>query len=853
MRAVTALAACTIVSKNYIAFARVLARSFHRQHPQGHFFVLMVDRCEGRIERCEEPFTLIEVEELDNIPELRSFLFKYTLLEANTAVKPFLMEHLLERFDLPNLIYFDPDILITYALDQLAELLTQHDIVLTPHLTAPIDDDALPGEIQILQSGAYNLGFIALRRGSVAQRLLRWWQDRLYERCVVRLEEGLFVDQKWIDLVPGMFENVHILTHPGYNVAYWNLDTRKVESDGDGWRVNGEPLFFFHFSGIQPDALELVSKYQERYRLSDLGDVAKLYRRYRDLLVEAGFPETRAWPYAFGCFDNGVSIPDIARRLFLELSNRGRRRFADPFAPAGARSFFTWLNDPKSGGAREPPYLSRLLFGLHASRPDLHSDFPDIEDSSFGDFCSWMEAFGRYELKIDDVFFLPIHDPRAGAANRVGPGRHLKSLLKRSYDSPPGLALRRLAKRWIGPTRTQALRRRFKGEGATARTPGRYHLAAPRALENLGVNLVGYLQAETGMGEAARSLARAFQSTDLPLTLHSVALGVVARQEDASFTAQPTPFEHDVNLLVINADQTLPVYKDLGGEVFGGRYNIGFWLWELETFPSRWRPAFDVLHEIWTPSTFCVDALSAVAPIPVRRVPIPVEAPARATHGRAHFGLPEEVFIFLFNFNFLSFAERKNPLGLVRAFKRAFASGEGPLLVLKTSGGDSSPKLQASLQREIGDADVRLIEGYIDRDAAHSLTAACDCYVSLHRSEGFGLTLAEAMVAGKPVIATPYSGVSDFFDLNTGYPVRYSLVEIEEDVGPYPAGAVWAEPDIEHAAELMRRVFVQREEAKEVGMRGQELVRRRLSAGAVGGVLAKRFEAAVARANSNRL
>jgi hypothetical protein len=159
---VTPLAACTIVSKNYIAFARVLAHSFLELHPEGRFFVLIVDRCEDRIDAAKEPFTLIEVEELENIEELRGFLFKYTLLEANTAVKPFFMEHLFERFDLPSLIYFDPDILITHQLEEMAGLLLQSDIVLTPHLTAPIDDDASPGELQILQSGAYNLGFIAL-------------------------------------------------------------------------------------------------------------------------------------------------------------------------------------------------------------------------------------------------------------------------------------------------------------------------------------------------------------------------------------------------------------------------------------------------------------------------------------------------------------------------------------------------------------------------------------------------------------------------------------------------------------------------------------------------------------------
>ncbi len=848
----TPLAACTIVSKNYIAFARVLAHSFLELHPEGRFFVLIVDRCEDRIDATREPFTLIEVEELENIEELRGFLFKYTLLEANTAVKPFFMEHLFERFDLPSLIYFDPDILITHQLEEMADLLVQSDIVLTPHLTAPIDDDASPGELQILQSGAYNLGFIALRRGEVSQRLLRWWQDRLYDHCVVRIEEGLFVDQKWIDLVPGMFENVHILAHPGHNVAYWNLNGRELKLEQEGWRVNGEPLVFFHFSGIQPDALELVSKHQNRYRLNDLGDAADLYRHYRELLMEAGFATSKAWPYAFAHFDNGAVIPDIARRLFLDLRPKERVRFGDPFVTADPNSFFNWLNAPRSDRLARPPYLSRLFAGLHAARPELRESFPDVEGASFADFCEWMDGFGRFELRLDDAFLLPLYGSETGTpSTNAGAGRGVKNRLKRLYHSGPGLQLRALAKRLLGPSRTNALRTRIKGAPPVMSTPRNYRIGLPRALENPGINLVGYLQAETGMGEAARSLARALETTELPMSRHNLGIGVIARQEDRSFTEESGgALAYDVNLFVANADQVQPVYEHLGGEIFGGRYNIGFWLWELETFPDRWRPAFDVLHEIWTPSTFCLDALAAVSPIPVRRVPIPVREAPEASHDRSHFGLPPDAFIFLFSFNFLSYAERKNPLGLVRAFRRAFKPGEGPLLVLKSSSEDFSPELQGSLEHEIGDADVRMIQGYVDRDEALSLTAVCDCYVSLHRSEGFGLTLAEAMIAGKPVIATPYSGVSDFFDVNTGYPVRYDLVEIEEDVGPYPAGAVWAEPDIEHAAELMRQVFEHREEASEVAKRGQERVRRQLSAEAVGRTLSLRFDAVMARVNS---
>ena len=147
------LAACTIVAKNYLPFARVLARSFAEHHPGGRFFVLLVDRNDGHVRPEEEPFTLVEVEELTNVPELGPFLMKYTILEASTAVKPFFLELLFDRYELANLVYFDPDILILGSLDQLAARVEKSSIVLTPHLTTPIDDDAHPGELAILQAG----------------------------------------------------------------------------------------------------------------------------------------------------------------------------------------------------------------------------------------------------------------------------------------------------------------------------------------------------------------------------------------------------------------------------------------------------------------------------------------------------------------------------------------------------------------------------------------------------------------------------------------------------------------------------------------------------------------------------
>lgn len=869
----TVLNACTIVSKNYVAFARVLARSFLDHHPGGRFFVLLVDRNDGHIDPAQEPFELLEVEELDNVPERDAFLFKYTLLECNTAVKPYLLEHLLARYELERLVYLDPDIWVLRPLAAVAEALDRHAIALTPHLTAPLDDAAHPGELAILQAGAYNLGFLGLRSAPLVRRFLRWWQERLYDRCVVRVEDALFVDQKWIDLVPGLFPDVAVLTDRGLNVAYWNLHDRPVTLTGDdvsSARAAGEPLVFFHFSGIDPEHLEGVSKHQDRYRLSDLGDAAFLYRRYAERLLAAGHRQAKPWPYAFGRFDNGVAIPDLARRLFLDLGPERRRRFGNPFESAGDDSFFAWLNAPHRPGQR-PPYLSRLLYHLYAGREDLRRIFPRVEDRDLAAFCSWLEGFGRYEWGLDDAFLRHVHrDSRATLFTVAGLRRRLANRARRLYHSAPGRTARSQLKRLLGHHRYGELRRRLRPETpAPAPAPGRFRLPLPPAIERVGINVVGYLQAETGMGEAARATVRALDAAGVPLSLHSLDLGVVARRQDTTFAETTSDFPYDVNLLVVNADQVPAVYDHLGGEVFGRRANVGLWLWELAHFPDRFLPAFDLLHEVWTPSTFCVDAISSISPIPVRRLPLAVEvraggdggieggAPEGApTPARDAFGLPAGAFVFLFSFSYLSYAERKNPLALIAAFERAFpaAAGERVALVLKTSQSDFAPeahrRLVAAAQR---DRRIVLIDRYLSRAETDVLTDLADCYVSLHRSEGFGLTLAEAMARAKPVVATPYGGVTDFFHAGTGFPVAYELVALAQDVGPYPAGACWADPDVGDAARQLRSVYERRDEARDVGRRGRDAIGRQLSHDAVGAIGRRHLERLVERINRQQV
>lgn len=845
------LAACTIVSKNYLPFARVLARSFLDLHSESRFFVLIVDRIDAHFDPQEESFEIIEVESLDNIPELRSYLFKYNQLECNTAVKPYFLEHLLEYEDLDNLIYFDPDILILNRLSPLEKRLAEVSIVLTPHLTAPLDDGMFPDELAILRAGTYNLGFIALQGTSLTRRFLTWWQERVYDQCIDRVDQGLFVDQKWIDLVPGLFPDVAVLTDPGYNVAYWNLADRRIVLDG-GPTANGEPLYFFHFSGIQPEALDRVSKHQDRLVLDDLGQGADLYRRYRDLLMEAGYTETIRWPYAYARFDNEEQIPNLARALYLSLGKK-RRRFGDPFA-TGKRSYFEWIQSPVDRSVSEPPYLSRLLQYLYDRRPDLHRFFPDPSQGHLAGFAQWMIESGQQQHGLSPIFLAALAGtpPSPPPPSRRSLRQRVEPLLRRAKQSRFGQWLKPMVKRGLGAERTSHLREKVRPAPVPEIAIGGQLRLIP-AIERPGINVIGYLEAETGMGEGARSIVRALETTDLPVSPHSLSLNVVSRSEDDSIGPAKSDFPWDVNLFFVNADQVDPVYEHLGADKFNGRYNIGFWLWELAEFPLHLQTSFRRFHEIWTPSTFCVEALSAVSPVPVRRVPLPVEPATETPFGRDHFGLAEETFIFLFVFDFLSYVERKNPEALVRAFRKAFDRSADATLVLKASHTDFDPAARARLEATFGDARIHWIPEEVSRAEITALMSLCDCYVSLHRSEGYGLTLAEAMYFKKPVIATAYSGSTDFLRAGTGLPVRYDLVEIDTAVGPYPAGALWAEPDVEHASALMRKVYENRDEARRLATAAGAEIRRHYSTRAVGKLLEKRFAQILRLAHPGRV
>ncbi|MBI2212963.1 MAG: glycosyltransferase [Acidobacteria bacterium] len=702
----------SIVSPNYRAFARVLMASAKRHQPDWDRFVLFVDSGSDFTLPAGEPFTAVPLADLA-LPNRQQFCFKYTILELNTAVKPWMFEHLFAKgYD--RVVYLDPDIAIFSPLVELDGGPAETFLTLTPHLTGPIGGDDHPSERSILQAGTYNLGFLAARRQPSLGAFLSWWQDRLEHQCVVEIERGLFVDQKWIDLAPGLFPGVSVLRHEGYNVAYWNLAQRTVKTDGRGYSVNGQPLRFFHFSGYDPGLTGRVSKHHHSLRLVDVGDAREVIDAYGDALLASGYDEFRGLPYGYGFFSNGARVSDTARHAY--------RNSPDLRAEAGENPF---------------------------EHPELFSGYRDARRRA-----SFVARAGLASYQM------------------LSKARPLVKLL-------PEPIRRSMRETLLG--------RKEQGPGSPVRGK----------TSSRGLTVVGYLSRNTGVGESARLCAAACEAAGL--TTQSIDV-------DASDAAELGTV-HAATIFHVNADQA-PVIRGALPRIFAAdTYRIGCWHWELSELPDEWIESAVGLDEIWAPSSFVQSTLSRKLTIPVVHMPHGVAVKEIEQCSPQEFGVPQRQFTMLCMFDLASVPERKNPGAAIEAFRRAFPTRTAAALLVKVNQSESHPDELRALQETLRDIPgVYLTDSVLPRARVNGLIAACDGVISLHRSEGFGLILAEAMCLGKPVVATGWSGNMDFMNVSNSCVVGYELVTLDRDHGPYRAGQTWAEPDIDHAASLLRRL-----------------------------------------------
>lgn len=326
----------------------------------------------------------------------------------------------------------------------------------------------------------------------------------------------------------------------------------------------------------------------------------------------------------------------------------------------------------------------------------------------------------------------------------------------------------------------------------------------PRA-DGLGVNLIGFVRGNLGLAENLRATGRALLRKRFPTSLVNVDILGDGRASDAAeglTLAEGATFPIDI--VFVNPDQIERALEASRSAASGGRWRIGYWFWELPAIPGDWLPALDLVDEIWVASPFVAEAFRAATSKPVTLVPMVVE-PTPVPTSVVGSG---DVFSFLFSFDFHSYTARKNPGAVLEAFRRAFPAGnERVRLVVKTINGDVFREpFYALLDAAASDPRIEVIDGYTSRLGMTSLIANTDCYVSLHRSEGFGLGMAEAMALGRPVIATAYSGNLAFMTGENSLLVPFQLVPVAAGEYMHGEGQVWAEVDVDAAAGAMRRL-----------------------------------------------
>lgn len=366
-----------------------------------------------------------------------------------------------------------------------------------------------------------------------------------------------------------------------------------------------------------------------------------------------------------------------------------------------------------------------------------------------------------------------------------------------------------------------------------------------------GVNYIADLRADIGIGESARLFYQTLLAAGLGVNVQEVTIPIIPRSSRVS--VKPNDQRYTVTIAHLNAPE-LRLGFDRYPKSFHHAYTIGHWYWEVPHFPAPWAQRMSVLDEIWTSSRYTRDILVGVAQIPVHYIPTPViVAPEPVT--RAQFGIPDGRFMFFFAFNPGSSVARKNPHGIIKAYRRAFAGEpKPPVLVIKAHHLANHPAIAGALREAVRSVGGILIEQHLTRAQMHGLTQLADCVVSLHRAEGFGLLMAEAMAMGRPVIATGYSSNMDFMTEANSFPVRYTLTDITPEdhrlqplLGEfYTPGQPWADPNLDHAAELMRLVVQNPDIAHQRAQTAQRDMATGWNPQAVGQVITQRLKQIVA-------
>jgi glycosyltransferase involved in cell wall biosynthesis len=683
--------AFTISAKNRLPSAMICRDSFLEHNPEVDFVIFFADLLTSydNIPLLREAAPLIACSELKQViglhrnAKLEEMAYKYDVVEFCTSIKPFCIEYLFWR-GYENVLYFDPDVLFFESVQPLYDALGECHCVLTPHITSPIPlDNKLQNDGQILSSGVYNLGVGGWSASQPVLEFIRWWQNKLKDYCYHDVNHHMFVDQYWMNYAP-CFLDTKIIKHPGYNAAYWNLHERNYEYKQGKWYVNGEPLVFYHYSGLDYFNPTIISRYQNRFNLENRPELSKLFFNYIKQLYLYDGPERITLPYYYNTACD------------TKLDDKRKHKVAEAFS----KQANPWLAD-----------------------------------------------------------------------------------------------------------------KRFFTDTTTTKP---------------GLNIVGYFPYMIGTAEAARNFTQKIYSAGIPYALHPIQIqrvGIRPEEEYEYALYYSQVPGHDTTIFFVNLDQIGHV-QEHKPFLFSKR-NIGVFWWELED-NLPFSENLSCVDELICFTKFMQEILTKFTKKKVHKLPYPFVAPRPGSFNtdsafcKRKLGLSENDFVYYFNFDYNSSYERKNPVGVLKAFAGVAKSAKKARLVIKTLNSETFPRESTNLDftcKELNiDDRVSIIDGPMTKTDLLALTAMCDCYISLHRSEGCGLGILEALYLGKPVVATGYGGNMEFMNETNSLPVAYQKTRLPSDVFDiYKAGSVWAEPDIADATSKMLQVIKDKKLAAEIG------------------------------------
>jgi len=733
----------TIGFTNYLNRATVLFRSLQDVHPESPRFFLALDEPEQAQRTLGKLATVVALREIDfTAQEVFSRKTYYTPTEFATSVKARLLISLLRQFS--RVTYLDPDIEVFQKLEVEKDLL-EREILLTPHLVRPIPEDGRELALDEVQRvGIFNLGFISASSGS--ETALRWWDHTLQFHGDYRPGES-FTDQKAAEQLVAM-SNTGIIRFEGWNVAYWNLHERNLSDIDD--------VVFFHFSGFNPDVPNVLTKFytrdgRHRYVRPDwLQGLLTAYSSKCGQTPKGSISRSKQeQTYFLGM----PSLREIIRESHLDKSGYSR-------PPRNKSSFSKWLSNPGTGRGGSPtiPPVEMAFFMM---RPDLQHAFRGASEGRPTDsrlLLDWMRQDSEAKDFVQNVF------------NDLGvPAR--------------------------GPAEAAEIYSSY---------------AVNRSQEpKYGVNHVAYFGEKLGLAESSELLAGLIDDSGFPQKRYPIP-NVIRQTPDLRFapTAEGRPLEHLHTILSVNHDTVQNLWDLVGAHSTQGK-RIGYWWWEVNAVTKEHKIAARKFNQIWVGSEFVRNILQGHLQSPVKLVRLPLNPRLDKKQLKHSIQRKSGPITFFHNSSLVSDPMRKNPLGVALAYMEAFAQEDGAQLRLHLTGAGetswTSSAFEEIMKLTSSRDDIVVSTNRIDSKDLYQEIGNAHSFVSLHRSEGLGMNIRDAIQLGVPVIATGYGGNTDFMRSDTSYVVGYEPVQVKNSPH-YPETATWAEPDLASAAEFMRAI-----------------------------------------------